>query len=67
MASMSKPLSSVDNFALRIDNGLVQGVNNKAKVVRHRCGEFRTAKTYLAALYHGLGDRPEPELAHRFL
>ena len=54
-------------FDLRIDNGLVEGMNNKAKVVSHRCYGFRTAKTYITALYHCLGNLPEPQLVHRFL
>lgn len=54
-------------FELRIDNGLVEGMNNKAKVVSHRCYGFRTANTYITALYHCLGDLPEPKLVHRFL
>jgi len=54
-------------FKLRIDNGAVEGLNNKAKVISHRCYGFRTAKTYILALYHGLGDLPEPELVHKFL
>lgn len=54
-------------FELRIDNGAVEGMNNKAKVVSHRCYGFRTAATYITALYHCLGNLPEPELVHRFL
>jgi len=54
-------------FDLRIDNGLVEGMNNKAKVVSNRCYGFRTANTYITALYHCLGDLPEPKLVHRFL
>jgi len=54
-------------FELRIDNGAVEGMNNKAKVVSHRSYGFRTAKTYITALYHCLGDLPEPELVHKFL
>lgn len=52
---------------MRITNGVVEGMNNKAKVVSHRCYGFRTAKTYIIALYHCLGKLPEPELVHRFL
>ena len=51
----------------RISNGAVEGMNNKAKVVSHRCYGFRTAATYITALYHCLGDLPEPQLLHRFL
>jgi transposase len=54
-------------FLLPIDNGAVEGLNNKAKVVSHRCYGFRTATTFITALYHCLGDLPEPRLAHRFL
>lgn len=50
-----------------ISNGAVEGMNNKAKVVSHRCYGFRTAKTYITALYHCLGKLPEPELVHKFL
>lgn len=51
----------------RITNGVVEGMNNKAKVVSHRSYGFRTAKTYIIALYHCLGNLPEPQLVHRFL
>jgi len=54
-------------FHLRIDNGAVEGLNNKAKVVSHRCYGFRTATTFITALYHCLGNLPEPRLVHRFL
>lgn len=54
-------------FDLRIDNGAVEGMNNKAKVVSHRCYGFRKAQTYITALYHCLGNLPESQLVHRFL
>lgn len=54
-------------FTERISNGAVEGMNNKAKVVSHRCYGFRTPKTYITALYHCLGNLPEPEMVHRFL
>ena len=53
-------------FDARIDNGAVEGLNNKAKVVSHRCYGFRTAGTYITALYHCLGKLPEPTLVHKF-
>lgn len=52
---------------MRITNGAVEGMNNKAKIVSHRCYGFRTASTYITALYHCLGKLPEPEMVHRFL
>lgn len=54
-------------FEEPITNGAVEGMNNKAKVVSHRCYGFRTAKNYITALYHCLGNLPEPETVHRFL
>lgn len=54
-------------FDQRISNGAVEGMNNKAKVVSHRCYGFRTVNTYITALYHCLGDLPEPQNVHRFL
>ena len=54
-------------FEIRIDNGVVEGMNNKAKLVSHRCYGFRTASNYITALYHCLGKLPEPELVHRFV
>lgn len=54
-------------FDEQITNGAVEGMNNKAKVVSHRCYGFRTASTYITALYHCLGKLPEPKLVHRFL
>jgi len=54
-------------FNLPITNGIVEGLNNKAKIVSHRCYGFRTASTYITALYHCLGKLPEPKLVHKFL
>jgi len=54
-------------FNLRIDNGAVEGMNNKAKVVSHRCYGLRTPNNYIIALYHCLGKLPEPKLVHKFM
>lgn len=54
-------------FKLPITNGKVEGLNNKAKVVSHRCYGFRKASTFITALYHCLGDLAEPQLAHSFM
>ena len=54
-------------FDERVSNGAVEGMNNKAKVVSRRSCGFRTASTYVTALYHCLGDLPQPQLVHRFL
>jgi transposase len=54
-------------FKMKITNGVVEGLNNKAKAVSHRCYGFRTAGTFILALYHCLGKLPEPETMHRVL
>jgi len=46
--------------------GAVEGLNNKLKVVTRRAYGFRSFRTAEVALYHALGDLPEPETAHRF-
>ena len=50
-----------------VTKGAVEGMNNKAKVVSLWCYGFRTANTYLTALYQCLGKLHEPELVHSFL
>jgi transposase len=54
-------------FETRIDNGAVEGMNRKAKVVSQRAYGYRTFETFSLALYHVLGDLPMPELTHKFL
>ena len=54
-------------FKLRIDNGMVEGLNNKAKVVSHRAYGYRSSHMYITALYHCLGDLQMPKLLHRFV
>lgn len=49
-----------------LSSGVVEGLNNKAKVtMRKSCG-FRTFRCLELALYHSLGKLPEPECAHEF-
>ena len=54
-------------FKVRIDNGAVEALNNKAKVISHRAYGYRTAETFKLAMYHGLGKLPMPVLTHKFL
>lgn len=54
-------------FKTRIDNGAVEGLNNKAKSISHRAFGYRSAETYKLALYHGLGKLPMPSLTHKFV
>jgi transposase len=49
-----------------ISAATVEGLNGKAKVTTRRSYGFRSFQTASVALYHTLGDLPEPEFAHRF-
>lgn len=53
-------------FRAPIDNGTVEGLNNKTKVIIHRAYGFRTATNYIRNLYHCMADLPLSETMHRF-
>ena len=44
-----------------LSSGVVEGLNNKAKVTMRKSYGFRTLEV---ALYHSLGKLPEPESTH---
>ena len=54
-------------FKVPISNGIVEGLNNKAKVISHRAYGFRTVETYKLALYHCMGKLPRPQISFKFL
>ena len=47
-------------------SAVVEGLNNKARVVTRRSYGFKAFPVLETALYHTLGKLPEPELTHRF-
>jgi hypothetical protein len=47
-------------------SGVIEGLNNKAKVTMRKSYGFRTFRVTELALYHSLGKLPEPELTHDF-
>jgi transposase len=47
-------------------SGVVEGLNNKAKVTMRKSYGFRTFRILELALYHSLAKLPEPELTHEF-
>ena len=47
-------------------SGIIEGLNNKAKVTMRKSYGFRTFRITELALYHALGKLPEPQLTHRF-
>jgi len=50
----------------KISSGVIEGLNAKLKLTMKRSYGFRTFETLEVALYHTLGDLPEPEFTHRF-
>jgi transposase len=50
----------------RISAGSVEGLNNKAKLTTRKAYGFRTYEAIEIALYHTLGDLPEPNFTHEF-
>ncbi len=46
--------------------GLRRGPNNKAKLTTRKAYGFRTYEAIEIALYHTLGNLPEPNFTHEF-
>ncbi len=80
MRSQLKPMKTVAKMLRRhrelilnwfrakglVSTGAVEGLNGKAKVTTRRSYGFRGFRKASVALYHTLGDLPEPEVTHRF-
>ncbi len=49
-----------------LSSGVVEGMNNKAKLTSRRHYGFRGDLTRETALFHVLGGLPEPDLGHKF-
>lgn len=51
-----------------VSTGAVEGLNNKLKVITRRAFGFRTFRAVEIALYHTLGDLPDPaaQFTHKF-
>ena len=54
-------------FRMPIDNGTVEGLNNKAKLVIHKTYGCRTDKNDIRNLYHCLDNLPLPHTLHTFV
>ncbi len=50
----------------RLSSGIVEGLNNKLKLITRKSYGFRTQEAYETAQYHNLGALPEPEFTHEF-
>lgn len=49
-----------------VSAAIVEGFNNKLKLITRKSYGFRTQEAYETALYHNLGALPEPEFTHEF-
>jgi transposase len=49
-----------------VSSGTVEGLNNKCKLTMRKAYGFRMYETIKIALFHTLGNLPEPEFTHRF-
>lgn len=49
-----------------ISAGIVEGLNNKAKLTTRKAFGFRTLEAVKIALYHTLGALPQPKFTHEF-
>jgi transposase len=49
-----------------VSAGSVEGLNNKAKLTTRKAYGFRTYEAVEIALYHTLGNLPEPQFTHEF-
>ena len=50
----------------RYNSGIVEGMNTVVKLRFRKAFGFRTFEALQIALYHQLGQLPEPEITHRF-
>ncbi len=50
----------------QFSSGVIEGLNNKAKVTMRKAYGYRSFRIAELSLYHVLGKLPEPQLAHRF-
>ena len=49
-----------------LSSGVVEGFNNKLKLITRKSYGFRTQEAYETALYHNLGALPSAEFTHEF-
>jgi transposase len=49
-----------------LSSGVVEGLNNEAKVIMRKSYGFRAFRVFELASYHTLGKLPEPESTHDF-
>jgi len=50
----------------QLSSGIVEGFNRKVNLTTRKAYGFRTFRALETALYHALGDLPEPNLTHEF-
>jgi transposase len=72
MQKIAKMLRSHEGLLLNwfesqgLSSGIVEGFNNKAKLTMRKAYGFKQYESIEIALYHQLGNLPEPESTHKF-
>ena len=73
MKQMAKTLRNKRELSLNccradgaLSSGVVEGINNKLKLITRKSYGFRTQEAYETALYHNLVALPQPNFTHRF-
>lgn len=56
----------LSSYLALCDSGVVEGLNNKAKVTMRKSYGFSTYRVLELALYHSVGKLPEPDSTHDF-
>jgi len=51
----------------QFNSGVIEGLNNKLKLVTRRAYGYRSVETIKIALYHALGNLPMPPTTHKFV
>jgi hypothetical protein len=64
--SIANSFSTISALKNCSQAGVVEGLNNKAKVTMRKSYGFRTYRVLELALYHSPGKLPDPESTHDF-
>jgi len=63
---LSPPPGTLFDRRLQFSSGVVEGLNNKAKLTTKMAYGYKSFGILQIALYHTLGNLPEPEFTHKF-
>jgi transposase len=53
-------------YPMPINNNILQGLNNKAKVINDKAHEYRSGERHIQNLHHCMAGLPLPQTVHSF-